>query len=151
MTPGKDGTATAPKLLAGDKPGTFTVRASVEGRDGSKIAPVDFAATVKAAPAPHADTLVRVGDGDLKAAPQGRFTDKIQIKATDGDKPVADTALTATLLAADGKTAAVDGPFFKDKDGKPLRTLALPGRARTAWSPCRTCSRTPRPAATRSV
>ncbi|MEU4210273.1 lytic transglycosylase domain-containing protein [Streptomyces sp. NPDC026206] len=118
----KDGTATAPRILAGDWPGPFTVHATVEGRD---IA-VDFDATVKTAPAPRADTLVRVGDGALKAAPKGSFTQKIQIKALGKGKPVSDTPVTATVLDADGKTAAKTGPYFKDTEGKPLRTLALP-------------------------
>ncbi|GHG77456.1 lytic transglycosylase domain-containing protein [Streptomyces griseocarneus] len=117
------GMATAPTLHAGDWPGQFTVRATVEGRD---IAPVDFAATVKNAPAPRADELVRVGDGDLKAAPKATFTQKIQIKALGKGKPVDGTAITATVLDADGKPLAKTGPYFKDKDGKPTRSLALP-------------------------
>ncbi|MFI2076943.1 lytic transglycosylase domain-containing protein [Streptomyces triculaminicus] len=118
-----DGTATAPTLHAGDWPGQFTVRATVVGRD---VAPVDFDATVKNAPAPRADKLQRVGEGDLKAAPKATFTQKIQIKALGKDKPVSDTAITATVLDADGKPLTKAGPYFKDKDGKPTRTLALP-------------------------
>ncbi|WP_240003425.1 lytic murein transglycosylase [Streptomyces cinnamoneus] len=122
---GKDGTATAPKLLAGDKPGTFTVRAMVEGKDGAKIAPVDYAATVKAAPAPHADTITPVDESPLKAAPNSSFTKKIQLKALAAKQPVAGTVITATVLDADGKTPAKTGPYVKDADGKPRRTFTL--------------------------
>ncbi|MEU5049484.1 lytic transglycosylase domain-containing protein [Streptomyces sp. NPDC021096] len=119
----KSGLATAPELHAKDWPGSFTIRATVEGSD---ITPVDFYANVKAAPAPRADTLKRVGEDPLKAAAKSAFTQKIQIKALGKDKAVSDTAITATVLAADGKTPAKTGPYFKDKDGKQLRTLALP-------------------------
>ncbi|MFI9203409.1 lytic transglycosylase domain-containing protein [Streptomyces sp. NPDC053048] len=121
----KDGTATAPAIDAGDWPGTFTLRATVEGRDVH----VDFDATVKQAPAPRADTLERVGKDALKAAPKASFTQKIQIRALGKNKPISDTALTATVLGPDGKPLTTTGPYFKDKegkDGKPLRTLVLP-------------------------
>ncbi|GHC67291.1 lytic transglycosylase domain-containing protein [Streptomyces cinnamoneus] len=122
----KEGKATAPELLAGDKPGPFTVRATVEGKDGGRIDPVDYAATVKAAPAPRADTLKREGTDALKAAPKSSFTQKVQIRSLAKDKPVSDTAITATILAADGKTPAKAGPYVKGADGKPVRTFGLP-------------------------
>ncbi|MEU7134755.1 lytic murein transglycosylase [Streptomyces sp. NPDC046261] len=119
----RSGLATAPEIHAGDWPGQFTVRATVEGRD---ITPVDFHANVKTAPARRADTLVRVGEDPLKATPKSTFAQKIQIKALGKDQPIAETAITATVLAKDGKTPAKTGPYFKDTDGKQLRTLALP-------------------------
>ncbi|MCA6093607.1 lytic murein transglycosylase [Streptomyces sp. SCA3-4] len=120
----RTGLAVAPKILAGDWPGDFTVRATVEGRD---VAAVEFAATVKAAPAPRADTLKRTdADDALKAAPKSAFTQKIQIRSLAKDKPISDTAITATVMAADGKTPAKAGPYFKGANGLPLRTLTLP-------------------------
>ncbi|MEV5509524.1 lytic murein transglycosylase [Streptomyces orinoci] len=119
---GKDGSAAAPTLQAGGKAGDFTVRATVVGRD---VKPVDFAATVEALPAPRADALERVGTGALKAKANASFAE-VRVRALAKGKPVQGVALTATVLAADGKTPVKTGPFFKDDKGKPVRALTLP-------------------------
>ncbi|MEV5312253.1 lytic murein transglycosylase [Streptomyces sp. NPDC052610] len=112
------GVAVAPALQAGEKTGAFTVRANVVGRS---ISGVGYTATVTAR---AADTLARTGDTALTCVAGGEFADQVQVKATyKGD--VADgVAATATLVkSADDPTANDKGPYFKDADGKPVRTL----------------------------
>ncbi|MEU3755625.1 lytic transglycosylase [Streptomyces olivoreticuli] len=117
-TTGKDGTATAPAVIANDQAGQFTVRATVEGRD---ITPVDFAVTVKPMPV---ESVVRVGDKRLQAAPDATF-DTIQLQAlAKGAKPLAGVAMTATVMAADGEKDTTVGPYFKS-NGKKVRTITL--------------------------
>ncbi|MEV0279581.1 lytic transglycosylase [Streptomyces sp. NPDC050610] len=114
---GRDGTATAPKLRAGEQAGEFTVRATVPGQ---KIAAVDFAATVTArpAPTPKADALVRTGTGPLTAEAGGSFAGHIGVKATYRGKLAAGVPVTATMVApGSGKPAENDkGPYFKAPD-----------------------------------
>ncbi|MGA5129343.1 lytic transglycosylase [Streptomyces olivoreticuli] len=116
-TTGKDGVATAPAVIANDQAGQFTVRATVEGRD---ITPMDFAATVKPA---KVDTVWRIGNKPLQALPNTAF-DTIQLQALAKGKPLAGAALTATVVATDGKTDATVGPYFKE-NGKKVRTISL--------------------------
>ncbi|MET7765017.1 lytic transglycosylase [Streptomyces sp. NPDC005393] len=122
---GSDGIATAPKLAAGEKTGSFTVRATVVGRD---VAPVDFAATVKARPVPRADVLARLDDKALKAETGGFFTDPLTVKATYQGKVAAQVPVTATMITPDSAKAAQPqqndkGPYFLDEKGNPVRTL----------------------------
>ncbi|MFI9821236.1 lytic transglycosylase domain-containing protein [Streptomyces sp. NPDC052013] len=112
------GVAVAPALQAGEKTGTVTVRATVAGR---AVPGLDYRATVTER---AADTLVRTDDTKLTCVPGGEFADPVVVKATY-DGAVADkVAATATLVeSADDPTANDKGPYFKDADGKPVRTL----------------------------
>ncbi|SPE56230.1 lytic murein transglycosylase [Streptomyces netropsis] len=118
---GKDGRAAAPRVLAGDKAGQFTVRVTVVGKD---IAPVDIHATVKPAPA-HADKIVRVGNTRLEAKPNSAFKDAIVIQASNGGKAMPGIGMTATVAPADGEGTVKAGPYFKDKNGKQVREVDL--------------------------
>ncbi|MEE4420937.1 lytic transglycosylase [Streptomyces bugieae] len=130
VTTGKDGLATAPTLHAGDRAGDFTVRATAVGRT---LSAVTFDATVKAKPAPKADTLTRTSDKGLTAtAGQAFAEDAVEIKATFQGGIAAGVPVTATMVTDDpDKPVENDrGPYFKDpkatgdnKD-KPVRTLA---------------------------
>ncbi|MEU6081881.1 lytic transglycosylase domain-containing protein [Streptomyces sp. NPDC047108] len=119
---GSDGTATAPKLLAGGKAGEFTVRATVVGRS---LPAVDFAAAVKAAPVPKADVLARTSEEPLKAEAGGEFAEQVEIKATYQGAVAAGVPVTATMITSDPDEPVVNdkGPYFKDEDDKPVRTL----------------------------
>ncbi|GGU20580.1 lytic transglycosylase domain-containing protein [Streptomyces lavendofoliae] len=115
---GADGTATAPALRAGERTGTFTVRATVAGRT---LTPVEYGATVTAR---QADALARTDDKELTAAPEAEFANQVQVKATYKGTAAPGVALTATMVKAAGDATANDqGPFFKDAQGNPVRTL----------------------------
>ncbi|CAL9611034.1 hypothetical protein SUDANB105_05621 [Streptomyces sp. enrichment culture] len=112
------GVAVAPSLQAGEKTGSFTVRANVVGRS---ISGVGYTATVTAR---AADTLARTGDTALTCVAGGEFADQVQVKATYKGAVADGVAATATLVkSADDPTANDKGPYFKDADGKPVRTL----------------------------
>ncbi|QFZ76946.1 lytic transglycosylase [Streptomyces fagopyri] len=112
------GTATAPALVAGEKTGAFTVRATVVGRTLSGL---DYAATVTAR---QADALTRTGDTELTCVPGGEFADQVRLKATYKGAVAGKVAATATLVkSADDATENDKGPYFKDADGKTVRTL----------------------------
>ncbi|MFF2010491.1 lytic transglycosylase domain-containing protein [Streptomyces sp. NPDC058195] len=113
-----DGTATAPALKAGEKTGLFTVRATVTG---SSLPPVTYSATVTAR---RADAIARTGDTALTAAPGARFADAVEVKTTYKGAVAAGVTVTATMITDAGEPAENDkGPYFKDADGKPVRTL----------------------------
>ncbi|MEV6018124.1 MULTISPECIES: lytic transglycosylase domain-containing protein [unclassified Streptomyces] len=113
------GIAAAPALVAGEKTGDFTVRATVVGR---VMAGLDYTASVTAR---QADTLTRTGDTPLTCVPGGEFADQIALKATYKDAAAPKVAATATLIkSADDPTPNDKGPYFKDADGNPVRTLA---------------------------
>jgi membrane-bound lytic murein transglycosylase B len=115
---GSTGTATAPALVAGEKTGDFTVRATVVGR---VLGGLDYTATV--APRP-ADTLTRTSDTALTCVPGGEFADQVEVKATYKGAVAGKVAATATLIkSADDVTENDKGPYFKDADGKVIRTL----------------------------
>ncbi|MCK8679085.1 lytic transglycosylase domain-containing protein [Streptomyces lichenis] len=130
---GANGTATAPQLQAGDKDGKFTVRATVVGR---QVPALDRQATVTAR---KADALVRTGEGELTAKPEGEFTTPVTVKATHRGTALGGVPLTAAVLTAaeateaggagdategaEGGEAAAKGPYFTDAAGKPIRTL----------------------------
>ncbi|MFE1910969.1 lytic transglycosylase domain-containing protein [Streptomyces anandii] len=112
------GTAVAPQLQAGEKTGDFTVRALVAGRT---ITALDYKATVTPR---AADTVVRTGDTPLTCVPGGEFADQVEVKATYKGAVADKVAATATLIKADDDPTENDkGPYFKDADGKPVRTL----------------------------
>ncbi|HZF92171.1 lytic transglycosylase domain-containing protein [Streptomyces sp.] len=115
---GSAGVAVAPALQAGEKTGSFTVRATVVGRS---LPGVGYSATVTAR---AADTLVRTTSTELTCVAGGEFAERVQVRATyQGD--VADgVAATATLVTSADDPAVNDkGPYFKDADGKAVRTL----------------------------
>ncbi|MFJ8994654.1 lytic murein transglycosylase [Streptomyces sp. NPDC102279] len=112
------GAATAPALVAGEKAGDFTVRATVVGR---VLAGLDHKATVTAR---QADTLARTADTALTCVPGGEFADQVEVKATYKGAVAGKVAATATLVkSADDATENDKGPSFKDADGKTVHTL----------------------------
>ncbi|NED08709.1 lytic transglycosylase domain-containing protein [Streptomyces sp. SID6648] len=115
---GTDGTATAPKLQAGEKAGEFTVTA-VAGTGRPRT--LTYAATVTAR---QADAIARTDEKALVAAPGEKFADAVTVKATYKDAVAAGVAVTATMVK--DRLGVIDndkGPYFKDADGKPVRTL----------------------------
>ncbi|MDX2920401.1 lytic transglycosylase, partial [Streptomyces sp. NE06-03C] len=115
---GTDGTATAPKLQAGEKAGEFTVTA-VAGSGRPRT--LTYAATVTAR---QADAIARTDEKALVAAPGEKFADAVTVKATYKDALAAGVAVTATMVK--DRPGVIDndkGPYFKDADGKPVRTL----------------------------
>ncbi|WP_405612010.1 lytic transglycosylase domain-containing protein [Streptomyces sp. NBC_00076] len=112
------GVAVAPALKAGEKTGDFTVRATVVGRT---ISALDYKATVTER---TADTLTRTSDTALTCTPGGEFADQVEVKATYKGKVADQVAATATLIkSALDPTENDKGPYFKDADGKTVRTL----------------------------
>ncbi|GAB2963574.1 lytic transglycosylase domain-containing protein [Streptomyces pseudoechinosporeus] len=112
------GVATAPALKAGEKTGEFTVRATVVGRSVSGL---DYTATVTDR---QADALARTSDTALTCAPGGEFANQVEVKATYKGAAADGVAATATLItSADDATENDKGPYFKDADGKTVRTL----------------------------
>ncbi|MFC9683104.1 lytic transglycosylase domain-containing protein [Streptomyces sp. NPDC056948] len=112
------GVAVAPALRAGEKTGEVTVRATVVGRT---VAGLDYTATVTER---AADALARTGDAALTCAPGGEFANQVEVKATYKGAVADGVAATATLIkSADDPTATDKGPYFKDADGKAVRTL----------------------------
>ncbi|OCC12285.1 lytic murein transglycosylase [Streptomyces sp. PTY087I2] len=115
---GADGTATAPRLQAGEKAGEFTVTA-VAGTGRPRT--LTYAATVTAR---QADAIARTDEKDLVAAPGEKFADAVTVKATYKDAAAAGVAVTATMVK--DRLGVIDndkGPYFKDADGEPVRTL----------------------------
>ncbi|MFC5800553.1 lytic transglycosylase domain-containing protein [Streptomyces formicae] len=115
---GADGIAVAPALLAGERTGDFTVRVTVAGRAAPRL---DRTATVTPR---QADELTRTGDKELTAAPGAEFADAVEVKATFKGAAAAGVAVTATMItAADDPAENTKGPYFKDAEGNPVRTL----------------------------
>ncbi|MFH9730769.1 lytic transglycosylase domain-containing protein [Streptomyces sp. NPDC017260] len=118
VTTNAAGVAVAPALVAGEKTGGFTVRATVVGR---AVAGLDYRATVTER---VADALARTGDSALTCTPGGAFADRVAVKATHKGAAADKVAVTATLVKSVLDPAENDkGPFFKDADGKAVRTL----------------------------
>ncbi|MEU6880618.1 lytic murein transglycosylase [Streptomyces sp. NPDC046712] len=118
VTTDASGKAVAPPVRAGEQPGTFTVRATVVGRT---LAPVEFSATVTER---KADTLVRGDAEELTTTAGEQFADRVLVKATLDGAAASSVALTATMItSADDPQTNTKGPYFKDADGNPLRTL----------------------------
>lgn len=112
------GKATAPALVAGEKTGDFKVSALVVGRT---VTGLDYPATVTER---QADALARTGDTELTCTPGGEFADQVEVKATYKGAVADGVAVTATLVKADDDPSENDkGPYFKDADGKTVRTL----------------------------
>ncbi|MFD5835564.1 lytic transglycosylase domain-containing protein [Streptomyces collinus] len=112
------GVAVAPALQAGEKTGAVTVRATVVGRT---VPGLDYKATVTER---AADTLARTDDAALTCAPGGEFATQVEVKAMYNGAVADGVAATATLItSADDATDNDKGPYFKDADGKTVRTL----------------------------
>ncbi|WP_217170427.1 lytic transglycosylase domain-containing protein [Streptomyces sp. AC512_CC834] len=117
-TTNASGVAVAPALVAGEKTGEFTVRATVIGRT---VAGLDYKATVTER---VADALTRTGETDLTCTPGGTFADRVEVKATHKGAAADKVAVTATLIKSDLDPTENDkGPYFKDADKKAVRTL----------------------------
>ncbi|MFE9371487.1 lytic transglycosylase domain-containing protein [Streptomyces sp. NPDC006711] len=116
-----DGRAVAPVLEAGEKTGTFTVRATIVT---SAPAAVEWKATVLAR---QADDLTQGDAKALTAVPSGEFANAVSLKATYKGAAAAHVAASATMVAgADPKAAPKvndKGPYFKDAKGNPVREL----------------------------
>ncbi|MGW2961860.1 lytic transglycosylase domain-containing protein [Streptomyces sp. NPDC001220] len=118
VTTDSKGVAVAPALQAGEKTGDFTVRASVAGRTAKGV---DYAASVTAR---AADTLALADTTALTSTPGAEFADQVQAKATYQGAVADQVAATATLVkSADDSTENDKGPYFKDANGNPVRTL----------------------------
>ncbi|MEU7406583.1 MULTISPECIES: lytic transglycosylase domain-containing protein [unclassified Streptomyces] len=118
VTTNASGVAVAPALVAGEKTGGFTVRATVIGRG---VAGLDYKATVTER---VADTLARTGAKDLTCTPGGTFADRVEVKATFKGAAADKVAVTATLVKSESDPSENDkGPYFKDDDGTAVRTL----------------------------
>ncbi|MFF5478727.1 lytic transglycosylase domain-containing protein [Streptomyces sp. NPDC012935] len=112
------GEATAPALRAGEDTGDFVVRATVVGR---MVAGLDYAATVTER---AADALTRTSETALICTPGGEFAEQVEVKATYKESVADKVAATATLIkSADDPAENDKGPYFKDADGKAVRTL----------------------------
>jgi hypothetical protein len=112
------GVALAPALQAGEKTGDFKVMATVVGRT---VTGLGYTATVTER---AADTLARTSDTPLTCTPGGEFADQVQVKATYKGAVADKVAATATLIKSDTDATENDkGPYFKDADGKTVRTL----------------------------
>ncbi|UUN26269.1 lytic transglycosylase domain-containing protein [Streptomyces sp. FIT100] len=115
---GADGVAVAPALLAGERTGDFTVRVTVAGRVAPRL---DRTATVTQR---QADELTRAGDKELTAAPGAEFADAVEVRAAFDGAAAAGVSVTATMItAADDPAENTKGPYFKDAEGNPVRTL----------------------------
>ncbi|MFE3635318.1 lytic transglycosylase domain-containing protein [Streptomyces sp. NPDC059168] len=112
------GVALAPALQAGEKTGDFKITTAVVGH---QVKAVGYTATVTAR---AADTLSRTGDTELTCTPGGEFAEQVQVEATYKGAAADRVAATATLIrTADDATENDKGPYFKDADGRTVRTL----------------------------
>ncbi|MFJ6522142.1 lytic murein transglycosylase [Streptomyces filamentosus] len=120
VTSDAQGVAKAPALRAGQKTGTFTLRATVPGR--SSLA-AELKATVEAR---KADALARVGDAALTAAPGAGYA-TVTVEARLAGALAAGVDVTAVVTDSAGSTGqSADGPSFgKDGAGNPIRTKVL--------------------------
>ncbi|CAM5444633.1 Lytic transglycosylase domain-containing protein OS=Streptomyces tendae OX=1932 GN=GUR47_12510 PE=4 SV=1 [Streptomyces tendae] len=103
----------------GRQTGEFTVRATVIGRS---VPGLDYKATVTER---VADALTTTGATELACTPGGEFADPVTAKATLKGAVADKVAVTATLIKSGADPTENDkGPYFKDADGKAVRTLA---------------------------
>ncbi|WP_433548166.1 lytic murein transglycosylase [Streptomyces sp. CA-294286] len=113
VTTGKDGLATAPVLAAGDKAGSFVIRATAPGAPAAEFW---ASVTAKPAPAPKADTLVRTSDTEVEAEAGTVFATAIEVRVTADGKALAGAKVSAVIVGT-------KGPYFKAEDGTAVRTL----------------------------
>ncbi|MFZ3571186.1 lytic transglycosylase domain-containing protein [Streptomyces sp. BH097] len=117
VTTDGSGVATAPAVRAGKQTGQFKVRATVVGRT---VDPVYSTATVTA----RADKLTRVDAEEMTCEAGGTFAKAVELNATYKGVAAGKVGATATLVkAADDATEADKGPYFKDADGRTIRTV----------------------------
>ncbi|MEW1549177.1 lytic transglycosylase domain-containing protein [Streptomyces tsukubensis] len=115
-----DGTVTAPVLEAGDRTGTFIVRATTVAPKPSAVG-FRGKVTVRAA-----DKLVRTDEKPLTAAPGTAFAHRIAVKATYRDTVAPGVTAVASVVTtgADGEPVPAEkGPYFKGPDGTRLNVL----------------------------
>ncbi|MEV7015476.1 lytic murein transglycosylase [Streptomyces sp. NPDC093991] len=118
VTTDASGVAVAPALRAGERTGAFAVQAAVAGRS---VKGVPYRATVTER---AADALVRTGPEELTSVAGGEFADPVEVKATYRGAAAGKVAVTATLVTSADDPAENDkGPYFKDADGRTVRTL----------------------------
>jgi membrane-bound lytic murein transglycosylase B len=118
VTTDASGVAVAPALQAGERTGRFAVQAAVVGRSVKGV-PYKVTVTQRVA-----DALARVGDKELTCVAGGEFAEPVEVKATYGGEAAGKVAVTAKLVTSADDPAENDkGPFFKDADGKAVRTL----------------------------
>ncbi|MFD8251142.1 lytic transglycosylase domain-containing protein [Streptomyces werraensis] len=118
VTTDASGVAVAPALQAGERTGAFAVQAAVAGRSVKGV-PYKLTVTERAA-----DALTRVGDKEPTSVAGGEFAEPVEVKATYGGVAAGKVAVTAKLVrSADDPAENDKGPYFKDADGKALRTL----------------------------
>jgi hypothetical protein len=112
------GVAVAPTLKAGEKTGEFTVRATVVGRS---IAGLEYTASVTER---IATALARTSTTAMTCTAGGEFADQVEVKATHNGAVADGVAVSATLITSlIDVTENTKGPYFKDADGKTVRTL----------------------------
>ncbi|MFK8849689.1 lytic transglycosylase domain-containing protein [Streptomyces sp. Ac-502] len=132
VTSDPHGTAAAPALQAGDRPGRFTVVATAPGVRGPAAI---FTATVRPAAEPAADRL-ELWDQEtadlpelLRAETGSSFPGLPSLRATHGVRPASGVRIIATVRTADREEDVVDGtagPYFAGAHGEAVRTLVLP-------------------------
>ncbi|MEW2132291.1 lytic transglycosylase domain-containing protein [Streptomyces sp. NPDC005435] len=112
------GVATAPALQAGEKTGDFKITTALVGHQVKGV-------TYKATVTPRAaDALAPADDKAHTCVPGGEFADPVQVEATYKGAVADRVEATATLIKADDDPAENDkGPYFKDADDHPVRTL----------------------------
>ncbi|CAM5521215.1 hypothetical protein STENM327S_03293 [Streptomyces tendae] len=91
-------------------------------RDRPQRPGLDYKATVTER---VADALTTTGATELACTPGGEFADPVTVKATLKGAVADKVAVTATLIKSGADPTENDkGPYFKDADGKAVRTLA---------------------------
>ncbi|MFF8627001.1 lytic transglycosylase domain-containing protein [Streptomyces werraensis] len=118
VTTDASGVAVAPALQAGERTGAFAVQAAVAGRSVKGV-PYKVTVTQRVA-----DALTRIGDKEPTCVAGGEFAEPVEVKATYGGEAAGKVAVTAKLVRSADDPAENDrGPYFKDAEGKALRTL----------------------------
>ncbi|MFF5706233.1 lytic transglycosylase domain-containing protein [Streptomyces sp. NPDC012794] len=126
-----EGIATAPRLKAGPKAGTFTLRATAYDAKGQFTVALEGRTTAKPAEVPV--ELSRTGSATPVRVQAGTAVKGLEFLAARGEKPVAGARITAALVEKTGGVwAPVDpqtakGPYFKGATAEAkLFTAALP-------------------------
>ena len=136
------GMATAPALVAGEKTGDFTVRATVVGRS---VAALDYKVTVTAR---RADALARTGTTALTCVPSGEFAEQVEVKATyrGADRGQGRRHRDPRQVARSTPPRTTRAPTSRTRTASPYAPWRAWRRTRTACSSSRSCTRTTPPA-----